>query len=194
MNQPTDQNPKLGAPGAGLPLPELILARYVFRKRCRKSREYAKSSFEAEREEIRRLVEKTEMGILVKPVLIKRLRGLEDSSRYWSVLMVLEHLRMVNGMVALTIRSLDKGAVPGIVADTANVKPDPDVTSGVIDEHEKVCDRLINWAERVADLHTTAEFRHPWFGPMDGHEWFHLAGFHMGLHRRQIEKILQGGG
>ena len=37
---------------------------------------------------------------------------------------------------------------------------------------------------------TAARYRHPWFGPLDAAGWHALAATHMGVHRRQLERIL----
>ncbi|HCN29134.1 MAG TPA: hypothetical protein DIT64_10345 [Verrucomicrobiales bacterium] len=39
---------------------------------------------------------------------------------------------------------------------------------------------------------TDARYAHPWFGPLDETAWHALAAFHLRLHRRQIERILEG--
>ena len=192
MNQTTNQEPELGAPGAGLPSIERFIASIRLKSRCKKDRDVAKAIFEGERQLIKDLVNQTDHSRLNQQVLIKRLRGLEDSSRYWSVLMVLEHLRMVNSLVGVTIRSLDKGAKIEFEADTAAVKPDTALEMTVFDDHEKACDLVLKCASRVDDLNTRDRFVHPWFGALTAHEWFHLAGFHMSLHRKQIELILAG--
>lgn len=35
-------------------------------------------------------------------------------------------------------------------------------------------------------------FLHPWFGPVDAADWHALAGTHLGIHRKQIERIVAG--
>lgn len=40
------------------------------------------------------------------PVLIDRVVGIEDSSRYWSVFMVLDHLRIVDEGMTQIIQAL----------------------------------------------------------------------------------------
>jgi len=116
-------------------------------------------------------------------------RGLEDSSRYWSVWMTLEHLRIVHLGIARTIDSLAREIAPSGQASTAAVKPRADVDASVVEDYEKSCDALLA-AGAAAKLNSTARFPHPWFGPLNDRGWFALAGGHLGLHRRQIERIL----
>lgn len=64
---------------------------------------------------------------------------MEDSSRYWSVFMTLDHLRIVNLGVADAIRLLGQDKVPERKADTATVKPSPEAGIGVVDDFELSC-------------------------------------------------------
>ena len=93
--------PTLAAPGAGLPAPELWIARVLFAlKRLFGSREAFTARFEQERAAIRQLLSTSDPARRGQQVLIPRLRGLEDSSRFWSVWMTLEHLSITNSIFA----------------------------------------------------------------------------------------------
>jgi hypothetical protein len=116
---------------------------------------------------------------------------MEDSSRYWSVWMTLDHLRIVNESIVRIIGALADGKVPKTPASTAGVKPSPDATEAVIAEFGKSCDALPATVAGIADLNTPARYAHPWFGPLNAAGWHALAGIHMGLHRGQIERILR---
>lgn len=185
--------PKLDAPGAGLPAPEHFMARIFFGlKRLTGSRESFNAKFNEERAVIRGLIANLPPGIANKRVLIRRCRGLEDSSRYWSVWMTLDHLRIVHNAFIGILSSLGKGEVPEGEASTAAVKPDPDVTGDVVAAYEESCDALLATIASIPNLKTAVRFAHPWFGPMDAFGWHALAGGHMSIHRVQIERILAG--
>ena len=62
--------------------------------------------FQSERTYILQLASECSDHDAARQVLIKRLRGMEDSSRDWSVFMTLNHLSIVNGGVIRTIQSL----------------------------------------------------------------------------------------
>ena len=96
-----------------------------------------------------------------RQVLIDRLRGLEDSSRNWSVYMVVEHLRIVNEVIGLSIRSLGRGKVPSGKVSTADVKPSPDLDEEAMVQFVRACDLLQNCAEKVDDLHTSVKISTP---------------------------------
>lgn len=98
-------SPRLAPPGAGLPPPELFVARFLFAVRRRlTSRTAAEARIIAERAHIDALVHRCDPQQARQRVLIQRPRGLEDSSRNWSVYMTLDHLRIVNTGATSTIR------------------------------------------------------------------------------------------
>ena len=183
---------QLDAPGAGLPKPELFIARLRFgwfRKKVGRAGRTA--LFEEERKRMLEIVGGLGDEEAAAQVLIRRIRGMEDSSRDWSVFMVLEHLRIVNELIATSIRALGRGEVPDWKADTAAVKPTPGVGREVVEGFEKSCAAILDAVGGVADLRTEVTYTHPWFGEMDAGDWHALAAVHMGIHRRQIERILE---
>jgi hypothetical protein len=185
--------PPLAPPGAGLPKIELCIGRLLFAFRCwTGSREKFNAFFERQRSAIRNLVESCDAETAACRVLISRPRGLEGSSRYWSVWMTLDHLRIVNSQISEIINLLGRGEVPAWTVSTATIKPSRSVTAPVIAEYEISCDKLLNTVARVANLKSPARFAHPWFGPLDAFGWHALAGGHMNIHRVQIERILRG--
>jgi hypothetical protein len=187
------QSPTLAAPGAGLPGIELQIARVLFALRAwTHNRRRIDALFQRERAFVADLVRSCPEGRLGERVLIPRPRGLEDSSRHWSVLMTLEHLRLVNFACASVIRELAEGQVPAGKASTAAVKPSPEVTDAVLATYEASCDEVLAAVASARDLDNAARFPHPWFGPMSARHWHVLVAVHLGIHRRQIEAILDG--
>ena len=183
--------PHLQPPGAGLPRPELFIARALFAvTRWRGNRDTFTAHFERERAAVRRQVDGLDAAAGEHRVLIRRVPGMEDSSRFWSVWMTLDHLRMVHGAFLGAIESLGRGVVPKNVASTANVKPDPAADARIVPAYEASCDALLAGAAAVPDLETKARYIHPWFGPLDALGWYALAGTHLGIHREQIKRIL----
>jgi uncharacterized damage-inducible protein DinB len=184
--------PSLEAPGAGLPAPELWIARVLFRlKRLFGSREAFTARFEQERAAIRDLLATCPMERRSEQVFIPRLRGLEDSSRFWSVWMTLEHLRITNTIFTGAILMLSRGKVPEREASTAGVKPGGEVSAEVEAAFENSCEAFLSKVADVADLETKAKYAHPWFGPLDAAGWHALAATHMAIHRAQIAKIIE---
>jgi hypothetical protein len=185
--------PKLAPPGAGLPAVELFIARILFAVQRRTgNRESFNIRFVREREAIRRLADSCDAKSAATPVLIKRLPGMEDSSRHWSLWMTLDHLRIVNLGIAKTIGALAKGVVRPGQASTAAVKPSPTADASVVAGYEEACDAVLATVAAAPNLKTNARFAHPWFGPLDASGWHAMAGMHMALHRKQLEQILKG--
>ena len=190
---PTTGIPHLAPPGAGLPWLELRFARLGFGWLSRgATKESSSALIGKEQSLLQNLAGRCYGESGMKRILIDRLRGMEDSSRYWSVYMTLDHLRIVNVAIAGTIDLLAKGKRPAGTASTAQVKPDPRSTANVIDEFDGSCRLLIATAARIDPLRTAARYAHPWFGELDAAQWYFLSAFHMRLHRRQVELILRG--
>ncbi len=187
----THPEPTLAAPGAGLPMPELLIGRMIFGlKRLRYDHATCTTSFLTERAAIRKMVDRFPVEMRSKQVLIARPRGLEDSSRYWSVWMTLDHLRITNEAFSNIIRSLVDGIVPPKVVSTADVKPDPEVTAETDVRYEESCSQLEQTMRQCQNLKTEKKYAHPWFGPMDAAGWHTLSAGHMGIHREQLRRIL----
>jgi hypothetical protein len=183
--------PKLDAPGAGLPWLELKIARFGFHLLNRRmTHDKSSALLEKECAAILDLARSCNAEKGSQRVLINRLRGMEDSSRYWSVFMTVDHLRIVNLGAADAIRLLKQGKVPDRKADTATVKPSVEAAMDVVDDFELSCKLIERYAARSTDLKRVPRYPHPWFGPLDAAGWHFLAGFHLRLHRRQIETII----
>jgi hypothetical protein len=183
---------QLAPPGAGLPKIELFVARFrLWRAMRQGNRESFNATFNQQRAAIRNLYQSCDPDTAVRRVLIKRLRGLEDSSRNWSVWMTLDHLRIVNQSFGRVISHLGRGIVPAGKASTAAVKPSADVTASVVQDYEASCDSLLAAVAAIPNLRTPVRYAHPWFGPLDAFGWHALAGGHMRIHYGQIQQILQ---
>ncbi len=183
--------PSLAPPGAGLPKIERFIANAMIRWNARRtSREETADLFATERAGIVKLLSGVGEQAWHQPVLIKRLPGLEDSSRFWSLLMVVDHLRIVNEQIGGVIRCLSAGTLPQQAADIAKVKPSENVGVEVITSFEQGCDDFIATVASVTDLKTSMTFDHPWFGAMDAWTWHFMTAFHMRLHRKQMEHII----
>jgi hypothetical protein len=193
--------PKLAPPGAGLPPLEMFLQRHIFFPLFVRSVGYGKALeyFLEESKLLRADVE----GILVEsrdvPILVPRLPAIEDSSRNWSATMVLEHLIIVGDRIALVFQSLAAGQVPPGKADTAAVKPEGSYNgSNILEKYDEFVRRYRDIVSPVVEARrgtrtvSGAKFDHPWFGPMDEHQWLVLAALHQRIHRRQIAEIIKG--
>jgi hypothetical protein len=188
----TQKEPELAPPGAGLPWLELQIAKRMIRWQLgRSSRASAEALISLQKSQILQMARSLDPEFGRQRVLIKRLPGMEDSSRYWSLFMTLDHLQIVNGLIAEVIVLLVRGEAPEHVVSTAEVKPSPEAGMEVLGLFETSCQNLNLAAETSDDLQTKRTYEHPWFGPMTAAGWYFMAGFHMRLHQKQIQAILR---
>lgn len=185
--------PSLQPPGAGLPWPELLLARYVLFPLSSRKLDWTRSGrlFQREGQKVLALFDALPAGRRTEPVLIPRLRGMEDSSRNWSAAMTVEHLNIVGTAFLGIIASLRAGKVPTGRASTADVKPRGQETPE--ETRAKFVQLLADsaGADQLPPLlpGVGPRYGHPWFGPMEAHRWHVLNGIHQGIHRQQLEAI-----
>jgi len=113
----------LAPPKAGLPRFQAVLfRRLLFPLYCRcTSWDKAVAVFRAEGHKSLRAAQRLTPDAFRTRILIRPLWGLEDSSRYWSVEMILEHLIEVGARIATTIVELSHGEKPA--TDVTEVPP-----------------------------------------------------------------------
>jgi hypothetical protein len=126
-------------------------------------------------------------------VLIRAPLGIEDSSRFWSAAMVLEHLIEVGSRIATGVVELTHGQAASVKADIAEVKPKGHNDGGIVAAYraflEDYADKVTRRAGDRAARHTAP---HPWFGELTPQRWVCLGAIHQQIHRRQIERIVAG--
>lgn len=150
--------------------------------------------FQGETEELIRIFDEDNGYDVFESLLIPRVVGIEDSSRRWSVAMVLEHLCLTNTDMHKAIASLSAGIVPRGEIDVALYKPDPEIGIDVRErllsinaEYSRLIQTLLESAGR---LRRKPRYRHPSFGDLSAHQWHVLAALHQRIHRRQAQKIV----
>jgi hypothetical protein len=185
----------LQPPGAGLPGLEKYFVKFGFRafaNLC--SDRMALRMFEKETRELVRIYEEDESYDVFDEKLIPRVIGIEDSSRRWSIAMVMEHLTMALGEMTLAVDSLSSGIVPHGEIDVALYKPDADIGTDVIFRFQDATDRYVTLIQDLLESHERLSFHpkfsHPWFGDLGAHQWHVLAAVHQRIHRRQAQKIV----
>lgn len=186
--------PTLAPPGAGLPLPELLIAKYlIFPIRFRTvSPAQAIEEFKGESEKILGLANTISEYSLSERRLVPRLRGLEDSSRYWSVAMAVEHLTIVGDGIREIVSALADGNSQLPESRIQDVKPSPSVDAmNVLARFHAMTERFVETTEAIdVRKDTSARHAHPWFGPLNWRQWLLFAAPHQRIHRMQIEKII----
>lgn len=190
--------PQLEAPGAGLPRIEGWLFKKIVGPLFSAMTPWSLAIriFQSEGEKALALAEKATQLQRSRRVLIPRLLGMEDSSRYWSVNMTLRHLILVGEIIEDIVIKSSQGQHTTKTLSIVTVKPELDTPETVTEDFRNF---LVRFERRlgleVKDRHSKVIHTHPWLGPISMHEWLCLGGFHQRLHRRQIQLILrkQGG-
>jgi len=115
--------------------------------------------------------------------------ALEDSSRFWSVNMVLEHLVTVNLGTYEIVELLSQEISIDRVLGTAKVKPFKNInhTQSLIDFEKSYSQMIMKNSKQVSKM--TKE--HPWFGAFKNTSWHAFIGLHNKVHKKQIIKILE---
>jgi hypothetical protein len=187
--------PQLAKPGAGLPFFEALMVRwYVGPFQSRK----------ADKDKNLRLFSMIGGRVLKESasvpdakrdqrVLVPRMRGIEDSSRFWSVNETLEHLMITGIPMREVIMALAAGKTSDYVVRIENFKPQgkyqgrdarPDFKA-FLEETAKLLAPL-----KIEDEGPT--HRHPWLGDFNALQWTWLLAGHSGIHLNQLAAIKKG--
>lgn len=185
----------LAPPGAGIPWLERVASSFALQMLTMTwSDRQAIKAFQRESQKLDRISEDSESYDVFQRLLIPRVIGIEDSSRNWSVMMILEHLTITNADMLKAIEALCAGIVPRGEIDVALYKPDEELDWGTLDRYRDGCtdlaQRLTALIETNGSLSSGATFAHPWFGQLDGHGWACLTAAHQMIHRRHAQKLV----
>jgi hypothetical protein len=185
----------LAPAGAGLPVVQTLFLRHLFFPAycLTTSWDKALTAFQDEGQRVIALTEPLDADQLQERVLVKAPMGIEDSSRYWSAAMVLEHLIEVGSRVAVGIMELTHGSSVSVKADIADVKPQGGKGDEIIQHFSQFLEdysRIVS--EETGDRTSKARHAHPWFGELNAHQWVCLGAVHQAVHRKQLQRITAG--
>jgi len=186
----------LEKPGAGLPLMQRIALRLYYKPFVA-----GKAGWEKDVADFRKLNDKilqTYADIpaadVTRRVLVPKQPGLEDSSRYWSAAMTLEHMVIVGTGVRNIIIALSQGIVPDYKPDTAGVKPSgsgtPDDTLAAFTAFADKT--MADIDAQTGNRNSTAMLDHPWFGAFTARQWHWILPMHGAIHLKQLREIAEG--
>lgn len=184
---------KLQQPGAGVPFLDGLMMRFIVGPFVAAVTPWdqTKKSFASVNRKILDAAKRLDDAQLARRVLVVPQYGLEDSSRYWSAAMVLEHLVIVGAAIKSIVISLSRGHVPDFEVEIAKVKPTgvpspqealrafEDFTRTVMDDIDR----------EVKDRKSKTKLKHPWFGPFTARQWHWLLAAHSVIHLNQIREI-----
>lgn len=187
----SDPSPALEPPGAGVPRLERMLIGYgVWGVARFVSKDRLTSMFRAEAERAIGLARELSDSQGRSRVLVDRFIGIEDSSRYWSVYMTLEHLVIINSAIAAILPQLYSGNVVATELGIEEAKPVVEAGPEQLDDLANLVERYTDIVDKLGNLRAGTTLPHPWFGPLSAAQWHALATVHNSTHRRQIERIV----
>ncbi len=191
---PAPDPPSLQPPGAGLPWWERLGAKHIvvpLAVRRMKDSAGAAKLFQEEGQRVLAIWDTIPAERLAERVLVKRLPGMEDSSRHWSAAMTVEHLNIVGFGVRRMIDGLRQGVVPSRGPRIEDVKP-----TGAVPPAEVRAEFVRLLSEAATDPVVVpgegAKALHPWFGPLEAFRWRCMMVVHQQLHRKQLEAVRAG--
>jgi hypothetical protein len=148
--------------------------------------------FEKEGESIVQLANSVSNDRLKERVLVPKLFGLEDNSRYYSIAMVLRHLLIVGNALQERIPSLSQGKKLEKEIKIEEYKPYEVIDDNIIQEYEDFFKGFREALEsKVDNIYLENSHEHPWFGNLKAKEWAVMGAIHQIVHRRQIEAIIK---
>lgn len=189
------QDPQLEPPGAGIPLYQQAFLRLYVRPfvAAKSVWEEDSGAFDDLARRILDAVSSAPAEKLEKRVLVPPQRGLEDSSRCWSVAMTLDHLTVVGRGISGLVTALSHNKAIERKVSTADVKPPAGISIvtalGAYEAFAKTA--IADLDAKVGDRNSAARHEHPWFGAMTAHEWHWLLAQHQAIHYKQIREILK---
>jgi len=184
----------LAQAGAGLPTYKRIAAKYVMFPLLNRSISWEKAwdIYDKEGEKIIAMASALSKEQLFQRVLVPRLFGLEDNSRYYSVAMVIEHLLIVGNALTVRLPILSQGKTLPNHVKIEDVKPYTEIDEDIV---EKFADFMSTYREKldasVKNIYIDNTSDHPWFGAFNPKQWSILGMVHQTVHRRQIEAIIK---
>jgi hypothetical protein len=131
--------------------------------------------------------------LMRRRVLIAPLVGLEDSSRYDSYAMVLEHLTIVGHAVARIVVDLTHGRRHTVALRVAEVKAEGVAApSEVVAGYREMLAAFRRAAlDAGADRRSSLRHEHPFFGALNAYQWLCFATLHQIVHLKQARAILR---
>lgn len=187
--------PTLAAPGAGLPFLEALLVRwYVAPFQSRKAdkdknlRLFAMLGARVLKEADAVASDKRDVKVLVP-----RMKGIEDSSRFWSVNEVLEHLIITGQPMRGLVASLAQGKTSDYEVKIENFKPQGLYAGAdARPDFKRFVEETVELLKPLPIADGGLTHVHPWMGPFNALQWTGLLAGHSGIHLAQLQAVKKG--
>lgn len=189
-----DQLSRLAPPGAGVPWWQRLAGKYLLLPAFCLRLEWDRVPDLLDRQGRRLIALAGDQGDerLTRRVLVPPQIGLEDSSRYYSYAMVLEHLTIIGERIGSIVVELTHDRRPPGTVRTADLKPRGGRSAAqAIEDYGAMLQRFRQRTLAEAGARASRRrFEHPWFGPLSAFQWLCFAPFHQTIHLRQARRIL----
>lgn len=184
----------LAPSGTPMPLMFRLLLRYFVGPMVSRSANWEKAvdGFGAVNAKILAEVAKLNDEEMTTRVLVPSQYGLEESSRYWSAAMVLEHMVIVGTGIKGIVISLSNGVVPDYKVELSRVKPRGKGTpqQAIADFKQFTDITQGEIAGQLGNKDSKASLDHPWFGKFNTRQWHWLLSAHSVIHLQQVREIV----
>lgn len=194
----TDENvPQLEPPGSGLPWIEQLVGRYVVMPLTMSamSNQSAYDRFSKVAQSLISTLQGVDVDVANRRVLVERITGLEDSSRYWSPVMIVDHLTITGTGILGIVQALCQGEMPERVVRIEDVKPSeqPLNINEVLERYQMMLDSYHHALPELLECipSSTGTHPHPWFGEFNAHQWWCMNATHHEVHLKQMQLILK---
>ncbi|NIP95157.1 MAG: hypothetical protein GWO24_17605 [Akkermansiaceae bacterium] len=192
LTEPTIAQPRLQAPGTGLPSVEARFFKHGLPLLSKTiSRAAARRIFLREGNRILYLAQDLEDWELEERVLVKRPFGVEDSSRHWSMALLMEHLMVSGVLVHKILRQLSMGVRPHWRPSIAAGKPKGERGPRIRQDFDRFLEKFVE-ATDALEFSPKPTLSHPWTAEMNASQWFKFSALHHWMHRIHAERIVEG--
>ena len=128
------------------------------------------------------------------PVFVPRMPGIDEDMRNWSFFMILEHNAIVNRSITCIVQSLVRGEEPkgaGALDPKKDVMPSANPGAEQVQAFRLSIEEHLTVVEALDRLRGSLKKRHALFGEFDAHRWHCMFSFHLRVHYRQAQYVVQ---
>lgn len=156
------------------------------------SRQQAQTQIESEARQTLALASSLESAMASRSVEVPKMIGVDEDMRKWSLFQTLEHNVIVNESITDLVLTLS--SEQAVVTDfdpKSDVMPSPEPGAEQIERFQASVETHLQQVATLPQLRSQQRYPHPLFGNFNAHQWYCMFGFHLMLHRRQMEKAVQ---
>ena len=156
------------------------------------SRLKADESIRAESERTLELAKALEPSLAGRSITVPKMIGVDEDMRDWSIFQTLEHNVIVNHSITqLVVTLANEQQVITNFDPKTDVMPAAEPDTEQLNAFEASVEQHFSQVSALKRLRSRQKYRHPLFGNFSAHQWHCMFGFHLMLHRRQLQKAVE---